>query len=144
VFGFTEVKLGILPAVISPFVLAKIGQSAARELFLTGIRFSAVRGRELGLVQAVASASDLDRTVHSYVDEVLTSGPEAIAEAKALIAKVSELTIDEASRVTANAIASRRVSAEGQEGLKAFLNKRTPGWSLPLPRTDDSHDPKHK
>ena len=84
-FGFTEVKLGIIPAVISPFVLAKIGRSAARELFLTGARFSAARAREIGLVHAVVPAAELDATVDSYVDELLTAAPEAVAAAKALI-----------------------------------------------------------
>src|SRR5207342_1004652 len=75
-FGFTEVRLGILPAVISPFALAKIGRSAARELFLTGARFSAARAREIGLVHAVVPAAELDRTVASYVNEFLQAGPE--------------------------------------------------------------------
>src|SRR5207253_5792023 len=84
-FGFTETKLGILPAVISPFALAKIGRSAARELFLTGMRFSAARAKEIGLVHAVVSAHELDNAVDGYVHEVLQAGPEAVASAKALI-----------------------------------------------------------
>ena len=74
-FGFPEVRLGIIPAVISPFVLAKIGRSAARELFLTGARFSAARAKEIGLVHAVVAAADLDAAVDRYVREVLTAGP---------------------------------------------------------------------
>ena len=128
-FGFTEVKLGILPAVISPFVLAKIGPSAARELFLTGARFSAARAREIGLVHAVVPAALLDEAVGSCVTEFLSAGPEAIAAAKALIAQVSERSVDEARPLTARAIAERRVSAEGQEGLNAFLEKRKPSWA---------------
>ena len=135
-FGFTEVKLGILPAVISPFVLAKIGRSAARELFLTGARFSAVRAREIGLVHAVVPAAELDRTVASYVRELLMAGPAAIAAAKALIPGVWGRSPEEAAPLTARAIATRRVSVEGQEGLKAFLEKRTPTWSQP-PSTND-------
>ena len=127
-FGFTEVKLGILPAVISPFVLAKIGQSAARELFLTGARFTAARAKEIGLVHAVVSAADLDATVDEYVQELLNAGPEAIAAAKALIPAVSRDS-DGPLSITAAAIAARRVSAEGQEGLRAFLEKRAPAWS---------------
>ena len=88
VFGFTEVKLGIMPAVISPFVLAKIGRSAARELFLTGARFSAARARDIGLVHAVVPAAELDARVATYVAELLTSAPEAVAAAKALIPEV--------------------------------------------------------
>jgi methylglutaconyl-CoA hydratase len=128
VFGFTEVKLGIVPAVISPFVLAKIGRSAARELFLTGARFSAARAREIGLVHAVVDGKELDATVDSYVREVLAAAPEAIATVKALIPRVWRLPADEATMLTAQAIATRRVSPEGQEGLRAFLEKRKPSW----------------
>jgi methylglutaconyl-CoA hydratase len=129
VFGFTEVKLGILPAVISPFALAKIGRSAARELFLTGARFTASRAKEIGLVHAVVSAADLDATVAAYVRELLSAGPEAVAAAKALIPSVWERPVEDAMPLTARAIAARRVSPEGQEGLKAFLEKRAPHWS---------------
>jgi methylglutaconyl-CoA hydratase len=129
VFGFTEVKLGILPAVISPFALAKIGRSAARELFLSGTRFSASRAREIGLVHAVVPAAELDLAVSRYQQEILTGAPEAIAAAKALIANVWARSVDEAMPITADAIATRRVSPEGQEGLRAFLDKRTPSWA---------------
>jgi methylglutaconyl-CoA hydratase len=128
-FAFSEVKLGIVPAVISPFVLAKIGRSAARELFVTGARFSAVRAREIGLVHAVVPAPDLDATVARYVSEILTGGPEAIATVKALIRDVADRTVEDATGITARTIANRRVSPEGQEGLKAFLEKRKPSWS---------------
>jgi methylglutaconyl-CoA hydratase len=127
-FGFTEVKLGILPAVIAPFALAKIGRSAARELFLTGTRFSAARAREVGLVHAVVPADELDLTVSHYVQEILTAAPGAIAAAKSLIANLWAQSVDEATPITATAIATRRVSAEGQEGLRAFLEKRPPAW----------------
>ncbi len=129
VFGFTEVKLGILPAVISPFALAKIGRSAARELFLTGARFSAVRAKEIGLVHAVVAASELDAAVAAYVQDILSAGPEAVAAAKALIRTVWERPTGEATTITAHAIAARRVSAEGQEGLQAFLQKRRASWA---------------
>lgn len=131
VFGFTEVKLGILPAVISPFVLAKIGRSAARELFLTGARFPAARAREIGLVHAVVPAARIDDAVDAYVRELLTGGREAIATAKALIARVANEPLERAQLLTASAIAARRVSDEGQEGLRAFLEKRAPRWSAP-------------
>src|SRR3954452_12361470 len=127
-FGFTETKLGILPAVISPFALAKIGQAAARELFLTGARFSAARAKEIGLVHAVVAACELDTAVEAYVRELLTAGPEAVAAAKALIPNVWGHPIADAMPLTAAAIAARRVSAEGQEGLAAFLEKRPAGW----------------
>lgn len=129
VFGFSEVKLGIIPAVISPFVLAKIGRSAARELFLTGARFPAARAREIGLVHAVVPAADLDAAVAREVGEILTAAPEAVAAAKALIRTVWPQAVEDAMAVTARAIAARRVSAEGQEGLQAFLDKRKPRWS---------------
>lgn len=130
VFGFTEVKLGILPAVISPFALAKIGRSAARELFLTGARFTAARAREIGLVHAVVPAAGLDAAVQGYVAELLGSGPEAMTAAKALIPRVWPQPALEASELTAEAIAARRVSAEGQEGMRSFMEKRRATWSL--------------
>jgi methylglutaconyl-CoA hydratase len=141
-FGFTEVTLGILPAVISPFALAKIGRSAARELFLTGARFSAARAREIGLVHAVVAPADLDAAVNQYVQEFLAGGPEAIAAAKALIPMVWGRPIADAMPITAAAIAARRVSAEGQEGLRAFLEKRTPAWSPRVLNTKDTKDTK--
>ena len=128
VFGFTEVKLGILPAVISPFALAKIGRSAARELFLTGSRFSAARAKEIGLVHTVVPSAELDDAIAGYVRELLTAGPEAVAAAKALIPDVWGRTPADATTITARAIAARRVSREGQEGLRAFLEKRSPRW----------------
>jgi methylglutaconyl-CoA hydratase len=128
IFGFTETRLGILPAVISPFALAKIGRSAARELFLTGARFSAARAKEIGLVHQVVPASELDTAVAAYLKEILTAGPEAIAAAKALIPRVWPLMVADAAGVTARAIAARRVSSEGQEGLTAFLQKRKASW----------------
>jgi methylglutaconyl-CoA hydratase len=128
VFGFTEAKLGLLPAVISPFVLAKIGRSAARELFLTAARFGARRAREIGLVHAVVPAAELDASVRAYVQELLTSGPRAIAAAKTLISDVWGRTPAEAGPLTSQAIAAQRVSAEGQEGMRAFLEKRKASW----------------
>src|SRR5215831_255384 len=129
IFGFTEVKLGIIPAVISPYVLAKIGRSAARELFLTGARFTAARAYKIGLVHAAVPAAELDDTVMRYVTEVATGGREAIAAAKTLIRNVWGQTAAEAAPITAAALAARRVSPEGQEGLRAFLEKRKPRWT---------------
>jgi methylglutaconyl-CoA hydratase len=129
IFGFTEVKLGIIPAVISPYALAKIGRSAARELFLTGARFSAARAREIGLVHAVGDEAELDRMVAKYVNDVLTSAPQAVAAAKALVADVSSAgSPASAIELTIDAIADRRVSPEGQDGMRAFLDKRSPSW----------------
>lgn len=128
-FGFTEVKLGILPAVIAPFAVAKIGRSAARLLFLTGARFTAADARAIGLVHVVVPAGELDSTVSGWVREVLTAGPEAVAAAKTLIRNVWSRSLEEALPLTARAIATRRTSEEGQEGLRAFLEKRPPRWS---------------
>src|SRR5688572_18934760 len=127
-FAFTEVKLGILPAVISPYAIAKIGQSAARELFLTGARFSAARAREIGLVHAIGDEAELDRIVAKYVNDLLTSAPGAVAAAKQLIAEVATQTRTGAIEYTIDAIAERRVSPEGQDGMTAFLAKRPPSW----------------
>lgn len=129
VFGFTEVKLGILPAVISPYAIGKIGRSAARELFLTGSRFTAARAKEIGLIHAVVPQADLDRRIAQYVTEILASGPEAVAAAKAMIAHVSGERMADVGAHTIDAIAARRVSPEGQEGMRAFLEKRKPSWT---------------
>jgi methylglutaconyl-CoA hydratase len=128
VFGFTETKLGILPAMISPYVIQKIGVSAARELFLTGARFDAARAKEIGLVHAVVAAEQLDATVTRYVSEALSASPTAVARAKALIPKVVGRAPAEVMAITAEAIAAQRVSAEGQDGLQAFLTKGKPSW----------------
>ena len=124
IFGFTEVKLGIIPAVISPFVLAKIGVSHARALFLTGERFDAARAQTIGLVHQVVGVNDLDVTIEGILAELRTAGPHAIAAAKALIPHVREASYDASRAITASAIAKQRVSPEGQEGLHAFLERR--------------------
>jgi methylglutaconyl-CoA hydratase len=128
-FGFTEVRLGIVPSVISPYVVGKIGESAARELFLTGERFEAVRAVEIGLVRAAVPPEDLDAAVEGRVGELLQAGPRAIAEAKALIREVAWKRVEDVQRYTVERIADLRVSAEGQEGLRAYLEKRKPSWS---------------
>lgn len=124
VFGFTEVRLGIIPAVISPFVLTRIGPGAARRYFLTGERFDAEAALRIGLVHEIAE--DLDATVERVVDDLLGGGPEAVRAAKRL---VRERPLDEEA---AHVAAELRTSAEGQEGLRAFLEKRAatlPGGS---------------
>jgi methylglutaconyl-CoA hydratase len=128
-FGFTEAKLGILPAVISPFALAKIGTSAARELFLTGARFTALRAREIGLVHVVCSEADLDAAIDGCVRELLTSAPGAVSAAKALIARVAGRAPRDVADLTAETIARHRVSDEGQAGMRAFLDKRPAPWT---------------
>jgi methylglutaconyl-CoA hydratase len=127
-FAFTEVRLGLLPAVIAPYVLAKIGESAARELILTGERFEAVRAHEIGLVRAAVPEADLDAAVDARVQGLLKGGPNALAEAKALIREVVWRRVEDVQRYTVERIAEIRVGAEGQEGMRAFLEKRKPGW----------------
>ena len=122
-FGLSEVKLGILPAVISPYVIAKIGQTHARALFLTGERFDAERALRIGLVHQIAD--DVD----GVVKQLLSSGPEAVRECKTLIAHVAASDLTEAIPYTIEAIAARRVSDEGQAGMIAFLKKEKPPWS---------------
>jgi len=130
VFGFTEVKLGLIPAVISPFVISKIGVSAARELFVTGARFPAARAYKMDLVHAVVPDTELDETIDRYVAEIAAGGPRAIAAAKTLVRDVANANDSaEATRITATALAQRRASPEGQEGLRSFLEKRKPGWT---------------
>lgn len=120
VFGFTEVRLGIVPAVISPFVLARIG-AAARRYFVTGERFTAEAALRIGLVDEVSE--DAGETAEALVREILTGGPEAVRAAKSL-ARERPAGIE-----SARIAATRRTSAEGQDGLRAFLEHRPPGWA---------------
>ena len=129
IFGFTETKLGLIPAVISPFVMAKIGASHARRLFLTGERFDALRAQAIGLVHEVVHSDALDGTVDAIAREFDDAGPRAIAAAKALIPKVLAASYDESRDLTARAIAHQRTNPEAQEGLRAFLQRRPPAWS---------------
>ena len=126
-FGLSEVKLGILPAVISPYVIGKIGASHARALFLTGERFDAERALRIGLVHRVTA--DLDAAVDEIVKQLTTSGPEAVRECKKLIAHVASHELADAIPYTIDAIATRRVSEEGQQGMKAFLEKKKAPWA---------------
>ena len=128
-FGFTETKLGILPAVISPFVLAKIGSSHARALALTGERFDARRALKIGLVHEVVPQARLDDAVARIANEATSASPTAVARTKVLFATVRERTYEETLELTATAIAEQRTSAEGQAGLRAFLEKRRPPWA---------------
>jgi len=125
-FGLTEVRLGLIPAVISPFVIAKIGQSAARRYMLTGERFTATEALRLGLIHEVASALEAEGA--KVVEALLAGGPEAIADAKDLIADITHM--DDKGELTAHRIAARRASDEGREGIAAFLGRRKPRWML--------------
>ncbi|HYO74989.1 MAG TPA: enoyl-CoA hydratase-related protein [Thermoanaerobaculia bacterium] len=128
-FGLSEVKLGILPAVISPYVIAKIGQTHARALFLSGERFTSERALRIGLVHRVEeSERELDAAVYETVTQLKTSGPEAVRECKKLIAHVASHQLADAIPYTIDAIATRRVSEEGQQGMQAFLSKQLAPW----------------
>lgn len=125
-FGFTEVRLGIVPGVISPYVVSRIGAGRAREYCLTGARFSARTAQEIGLVHRVVSDTDqLDETLQARVEDVLKAGPQAIAATKALIL---DLGADGAER-GAEALARARSGAEGRSGIEAFLERRKPPWT---------------
>jgi methylglutaconyl-CoA hydratase len=127
-FGFSEVKLGIAPATICPYVLRKIGPRNTRELFLTGERFDAGRGLVVGLVNYVVAPDKLDDVVNQKIDLLLTSGPRACAEVKKLVRKTFGREPADVARFTAEMIADLRVSEEGQEGIGSFLEKRKPSW----------------
>lgn len=130
-FAFSEVRLGIAPAIIAPYVIGKIGSGHARALFLTGRRFDSTEAHRIGLVQQVVEDDRaLDNAVQATVDDVLQSGPLAIAATKSLMHDLQGKTAARAARkLTTQLIASLRVSEEGQEGLKAFLEKRKPKFA---------------
>lgn len=129
-FSFSEVRLGILPAVISTFSLAKVGRGQARRWFLTGEVLSASRAREIGLVHEVAPVAELDAAVDGIVAALAANGPRAVRAAKALIREVAGLGYDAGIEHCVDTIARVRVSPEAQEGLRAFLEKREPAWRL--------------
>jgi methylglutaconyl-CoA hydratase len=128
-FGLTEVKLGIVPAVISPFVMQKIGKGRARTLFLTGERFDGKEAERIGLVhKALADEKALDAEVQRAIGELLAAGPMAVASAKELIRSVGALSLEEAIPATSKWIAALRATPEAREGMGAFLGKRKPNW----------------
>jgi len=129
VFGFTEVRLGLIPSVISPYVFPRIGESAARELFLTGERFDAAKAAGVGLVREAVPEGELDARVEERVERLLKAGPRAIAEVKELIEEIAFRRVEDVQRYTVERIAEIRTSPEGQEGMRAFLEKRKPEWS---------------
>ena len=128
-FAFTEVRLGLTPATISPYVVAAIGERAARRYFLTGEAFTAEEAHRIGLVHQVCKLADLAPLVSQAVDTLIANGPTAQKEGKKLIRRVSRGPIDsEMIAETARRIAAMRVSPEGHEGMTAFLEKRKPAW----------------
>jgi methylglutaconyl-CoA hydratase len=129
-FSFSEVKLGLVPACISPYVIRKCGEGRTREFFLTGERLSAEKALSAGLVNQVVPPEELDEAVEDLVSQLLSSGPQAIGVCKELLGNVPSLSFEEAKEYTARVLSGLRISDEGQEGTKAFLEKRKPKWSI--------------
>jgi len=128
-FGFTEVKLGIIPAIIAPFVIARVGPGRAREFFITGERFLAPVALNIGLIQHVAThEAALDGLIDSKISQILTSAPGAIAAAKELVFGVAARTLASSLEFAADAIARARTADEGQAGMQAFLERQKPPW----------------
>jgi methylglutaconyl-CoA hydratase len=127
-FAFTETRLGILPAVVSPYVVRKIGPARATALFVTGSRIDAKRAHEIGLVERVVEPGDLDAAVGRVVDAILSAGPSAVRAAKRLVREVEGRPPADVLDLTVERIAAIRVSDEGQEGMRAFLERRKPRW----------------
>lgn len=129
-FGFTETRLGILPAVIAPFVIAKIGETHARALFPGGRRFDAIRAQRIGLVHDIVEGpAALDAAVDAAVGDILSAGPTAARAAKAIVREVRGLPHGSSKWHTARVIARQRRTAEAQEGFQAFDEKRRPSWA---------------
>jgi len=130
VFALREILLGIAPATISPYVLRKIGERYARDYFLTGRKFDAKRGSEIGLVDDVVSPGELEGQVTRWTKRFLHAGPQAVRATKELINRVAWSSIEDVQEEMARMIATLRCSAEGQEGFNAFLEKRKPSWDV--------------
>ncbi len=128
-FGFTEARLGILPAVISPYVLRNVREGQAQALFLTGARFDARRAHELGLVQQVVEPAQLEAAVDRVIDDLLACSPDAQARVKRLVGDVAHLGLEAAADHTVKAIVEARASDDGRSGMSAFLAKHRPPWS---------------
>ena len=128
-FCLSEARLGLLPATIGPYVVRAMGESASRRYFTTAERFSAAEARRVGLVHEVAEADALDATVDAIVDALVANGPRAVRACKQLVLDLAGAPITEALRAdTARRIADIRASDEGKEGVRSFLDKRSPGW----------------
>src|SRR5213594_4917150 len=127
-FAFSETRLGIVPAVVSPYVVRKVGPARAAALFVTGSRIEAKRAYEIGLVERLVEPSDLDAAVGRVLDAIVSGGPKAVNAAKRLVREVEGKPTDEVADLTVKRIADIRVSHEGQEGLRAFLERRDPRW----------------
>jgi len=130
-FSFSEVRIGVVPAMISVVVLPKIGVNEGMWLFLTGERFDAERACEIGLVHRVAAPEELDAAVQRVVDMIRLGGPQAVSAAKRLVRRVPTLSMDEGFRYTADLIGGLFASPEAHEGMRAFTEKRPPAWAKP-------------
>ncbi len=130
VFSFSEVRIGLVPACISPYVLKKVGEARSTEFFITGERLSAERVCDAGLVSRVVPLEELDAEVEKMVSRLLRNGPKAMRMCKDLVRKVPDMPVSEMKAYTARAIADLRVSDEGQEGMTAFFEKRKPKWAI--------------
>lgn len=130
-FCLSEVKIGLIPATISPYVIRAMGARAAHRYFLTGERFDAAEARRIGLVHEVVAAEALDDTVNGLLKPLLSAGPDAVRACKRLVVDVAGRDIDAGLiAATVESIANIRASAEGKEGVQAFLSKRKPSWLL--------------
>jgi len=127
-FAFSEVKLGIIPSVISTYVVRRIGLSNMKRLFITGERFNSEYAKEIGLIDFVTEKDDFNSTVERYVDQLKSSSPKAIKEIKNLVNNYKKMDIEKYKEFTVEKISELRVSEEGQEGMNAFLEKRRPKW----------------
>jgi len=128
-FSFSEVKIGIVPACISPYVVRRMGEGACREFFLTGERFTPERALGARLVNTVVAPEVLDEVVQEQIDQLMTGGPRALEVCKELLHKVAEMNLKEGKSYTVEVIASLRTSEEAQEGMAAYLEKRKPDWA---------------
>ena len=128
-FAFTEVKLGIIPSVISTYIVRRIGLSNIRRLFVTGERFDSCYAKEIGLIDFVFKEEEIDTEINKYVELLRSSGPNSIKEAKDLVSKCEKMDVDKYKEYTVKKIAELRISEEGQEGINAFLEKRKAKWS---------------
>jgi methylglutaconyl-CoA hydratase len=130
VFSFSEVKIGVVPACISPYVVRRVGESACREFFLSGERLTSLRALESGLVNQVVPADRLDEAVNTRIKQLLSSGPYALNVCKQLLQQIPLMDFEEAKKYTAEVLARLREGEEAQEGMAAFFEKRKPKWSL--------------
>jgi methylglutaconyl-CoA hydratase len=136
VFGFSEVRLGLSPACIAPYVVRRLGESACRQLFLTGDRFDGAEAHRLGLVHRLVEPEQLDNELDTLVRRLLANGSVAMASCKELLHRVPGMPLDQAGPYTAEVIAGLRAGEEGREGVSSFLERRKPSWSI----IDDNGD----